>query len=104
MTPTAIQRAVSPASPSPARHRAPGTTSRSGSLSLAHHQGHIEGYTVAPATAAPSTPSEVTVTPTTATEVLTSSAAGKARQASMEDGRDGVLRQRLRNAMGNVGA
>jgi hypothetical protein len=44
------------------------------------------------------------VTPTTATEVLTSSAAGKGRQASMEDGRDGVLRQRLRNAMGNVGA
>lgn len=66
---------------------------------------------MAPATAAPSTPSEITVTPTTATEVLSASgaagplnAAGKARQGSLEDGRDGALRQRLRHAMGSMGA
>lgn len=104
---TAAHRSISPiSSPSPARHsRRP--PSRSGSLSVSHgtsHHGHVEGYTVAPATAAPAE-SDVTVTPTVATDVLISGGpAGRGRHGSTEDGRDGVLRQRLRNAMGSQGA
>ena len=60
---------------------------------------------MAPATAAPAE-SDVTVTPTVATDVLISGAgpANRGRHGSSEDGRDGVLRQRLRNAMGSQGA
>ncbi|KAJ9093479.1 hypothetical protein QFC19_008338 [Naganishia cerealis] len=98
-------------------------SSRSGSISVVsshphshHSHGHVEGYTVAPATAAPASPAAVTVTPTTVTEVLSASgvapppglgfgSTGKARQESQgAEGRDGPLRQRLKHAMGNMGA
>ncbi|GHJ89663.1 hypothetical protein NliqN6_6065 [Naganishia liquefaciens] len=95
-------RSVSPiSSPSPARHsRGPPLRLGSG-----NHHGHVEGYTVAPATAAPAE-SDVTVTPTVAADVLISgsSPATRGRHGSTDDGRDGALRQRLRNAMGSQGA
>lgn len=115
---------VSP-SPSPSRNLRERNKppSRSGSVSVVSHSsshhpyGHIEGYTVAPATAAPAS-SSVTVTPTTVTEVVSASGiappqglglgqTGKTRQESLGsagEARDGALRQRLKHAMGNMGA
>ncbi|KAJ9099916.1 hypothetical protein QFC21_003921 [Naganishia friedmannii] len=125
----AANRSISPnhVSPSPSPSRNPRDrnkpVSRSGSVSVVSHpnsrhpHGHVEGYTVTPATAAPAS-SAITVTPTTVTEVVSASGIappqglgfgqiGKARQEShgaAGEARDGALRQRLKHAMGNMGA